>query len=131
MVKAGRHRQTQVGHLGEVRPLAAEQVLHAGAALRLAAAEDVDPLAFRAGPGCAFALLLAEALRFGTDLLFLRDDGFAIQILAVAIRVLVTLSRRFLNRLFLCRHLMPRRGCPTQGLSLGRPEAGPEGGMTN
>ena len=49
--EARRHRQAQVGHLGEVRPLAAEQVLHAGAALRLATAEDVDPLAFRAGVG--------------------------------------------------------------------------------
>ena len=33
-------------HLGEARALAAEQIFHAGAAGRLAAAERVDPFAF-------------------------------------------------------------------------------------
>jgi hypothetical protein len=43
--EARRHRKAQVGHLGEIGALAAQQFLHAGAALRLAAAEGVDPLA--------------------------------------------------------------------------------------
>jgi hypothetical protein len=60
--EARRHRQPQVGHLGEIGALAAKQVFHAGAALRLAAAKAVDPLAFAArgaggracGPGPRF-----------------------------------------------------------------------------
>jgi hypothetical protein len=47
--EAGRHRQSEVGHLGEVRALAAEEVLHPGLALRLAVAEGVDPLRHRPG----------------------------------------------------------------------------------
>ena len=42
--EARRHRQAQIGHLGEVRPLAAEQVLHPRLALGLAVAEGIDPL---------------------------------------------------------------------------------------
>ena len=45
----GRHRETQVGHLGEVRPLAAEQVLLALVAL----AEVEDPLRLRGSIGLA------------------------------------------------------------------------------
>ncbi len=42
--EAGRHRQAEIAHLGQVCPLAAEQVLHARLALGLAIAEGVDPL---------------------------------------------------------------------------------------
>ena len=45
MREAGRHGQADVGHLGEVGALAAEQVLHLGVAVRLAAAEEIDVLA--------------------------------------------------------------------------------------
>ena len=85
--EARRHRQAEVRHLGEVRALAAEQVLHAGAALRLAAAEDVDPLALcgAALPAAAWRASprLAGFLAFG----FFRGGGRrAIKTLAVAIR---------------------------------------------
>ena len=103
--EARRHRQAEVGHLGEVRALAAEQVLHAGAALRLAAAEDVDPLAF--GPACAARVRLAPALAgaFASRPVWpwlLDEDGRrAINILAVAIRVLVDPSPAFPQSAFL------------------------------
>ena len=42
--EAGRHRQAEVRHLGEVRALAAEQILHVGLALGRAVAKGVDPL---------------------------------------------------------------------------------------
>ena len=42
--EARRHGDPHLGHLGEVRALAAEQVLHARLALGLAIAEGVDPL---------------------------------------------------------------------------------------
>ena len=42
--EAGRHRQAEIGHLGEVRALAAEEVAHRRLALGLAVAEGVDPL---------------------------------------------------------------------------------------
>ena len=42
--EAGRHRQAEVRHLGEVRALAAEQVLHLGFAFGGAVAKGVDPL---------------------------------------------------------------------------------------
>jgi len=45
--EAGRHRQTQGRHLGQIGALAAEQIAHLGAAVRLAAAELVDPLRHR------------------------------------------------------------------------------------
>src|SRR3546814_17905276 len=45
---AGRHRQAQIAHLGEIGPLAAEQFAHVCPALGLAVAEAVDPL--RHGP---------------------------------------------------------------------------------
>jgi len=46
-------------HLGEAGALAAKQIAHVGAALRLAAAEGVDPFALgrrlrRRGLGCGF-----------------------------------------------------------------------------
>ena len=47
--EAGRHRQAEMRHLGKAGALAAEKVAHAGAALRLAAAEGVDPFALRRG----------------------------------------------------------------------------------
>src|SRR5262249_51912591 len=40
----GRHRDVEVGHLGEARAFAAEQVLHAGIAVGLAPAEEVHEL---------------------------------------------------------------------------------------
>ncbi len=43
--EARRHRQTEIGHLGEVGALAAEQVAHLRPALGLAVAERVDPFA--------------------------------------------------------------------------------------
>ena len=43
--EAGRHRQAEIGHLGEVCALAAEQVAHRRLALGLAAAEAIDPFA--------------------------------------------------------------------------------------
>ena len=42
--EAGRHRQAEIGHLGEVRALAAEELAHRRFALGLAVAEGVDPL---------------------------------------------------------------------------------------
>ena len=45
--KAGRHREAEIGHLGETRALAAEQVAHIGLALGGAATKAVDP--FRHG----------------------------------------------------------------------------------
>jgi hypothetical protein len=42
--KAGRHRQTEIGHFGKPRALAAEKVAHVGATFRRAVAEAVDPL---------------------------------------------------------------------------------------
>ena len=42
--EAGRHGQAEIGHLGEVGALAAEEVAHARLALGLAVAEGVDPL---------------------------------------------------------------------------------------
>ena len=42
--ETGRHRQADPGHLRQVRPLAAEQVAHFGAALVMAGSEVVDPL---------------------------------------------------------------------------------------
>ncbi len=41
--EAGGHGQAQRAHLGEVGPLAAEQVLHRGVAVRAAPAEGIDP----------------------------------------------------------------------------------------
>ena len=80
--EAGRHRQADVGHLGEVGALAAEQVLHLRVAVGLAAAEEVDVLAGLAAltavaalaaqpwpPPCAAALTpLAEAVLGAFDL---------------------------------------------------------------
>jgi hypothetical protein len=42
--EAGRHRQTEIGHLGEVGALAAEKIAHLACALGRAAPEPVDPL---------------------------------------------------------------------------------------
>src|SRR6185437_2202030 len=42
--EAGRDREAEIGHLGKVRALAAQQVLHLRAAFRAAVAEAVDPL---------------------------------------------------------------------------------------
>jgi hypothetical protein len=39
MVKPGRNRDAELGHLGQVGALAAQQVLHLGGAVGLAAAE--------------------------------------------------------------------------------------------
>jgi hypothetical protein len=60
--EARRHRQSQIAHLGQVRALAAEQILHGGLVLGLTVAERINPLAhddlacaFRAVPpdlGC-------------------------------------------------------------------------------
>ena len=44
IVKPGRDREADDAHLGEVGPLAAEQVLHVGLALGLPAAERIDVL---------------------------------------------------------------------------------------
>ena len=49
--EAGRHRQAQIGHLGQPRALAAEQVAHAGLALGAAVAERIDPLVLCGGFG--------------------------------------------------------------------------------
>ena len=114
--EAGRHRQAEVRHLGEVRALAAEQFAHAGAALGLAAAEGVDPLAAcAAGLGGGFAGAWPAAALLALD--FFGGGRRAIKTLAVSIGVLVTLPRRFLNRLF-CMALRSRhviagldRGC--------------------
>src|SRR5207247_9228972 len=40
--EAGRHLDPEVGHLGELTPLAAEEVAHQGGAFRLPRAEEVD-----------------------------------------------------------------------------------------
>ena len=42
IVKPGRHRDADVGHLGESGALAAEEVLHGGGAVGAALAEEVD-----------------------------------------------------------------------------------------
>ena len=70
----GRHRQIEVGHLGEVRALSAEQLLHLGASVRFAAANDGDILVAveRAVAGRAHAHALAAI-----QLLFARDAGQA------------------------------------------------------
>jgi hypothetical protein len=47
--EAGRHRDAETVHLGEVRALAAEDLAHVGAAIRPAVSEEVDPA--RAPPG--------------------------------------------------------------------------------
>ena len=57
--EAGWHRQAETRHLGEAGALAAKQIAHVGAALRLAAAEGVDPFALgrrlrRRRSGCGF-----------------------------------------------------------------------------
>ena len=52
--EARRHRQAEIGHLGEPGPLAAEEIAHAGASRRLAAPEGIDPFA-----------ALGRARRFG------------------------------------------------------------------
>jgi hypothetical protein len=44
--EAGRYRDAQVDHLGNVGPLAAEEVLHFGGAIGLARAEEIDQHAF-------------------------------------------------------------------------------------
>ena len=43
--EAGRHRQAEIGHLGEVRALAAEEIAQARRSLGLAVAEGIDPFA--------------------------------------------------------------------------------------
>ena len=48
--EAGRHRQTEIGHLGEIGALAAEQLLQRCFALRFAVTERVDPFAFHRVP---------------------------------------------------------------------------------
>ena len=45
--EAGRDRQAEMCHFGETRALAAQEVAHAGAGFRFAAAEGIDPLALR------------------------------------------------------------------------------------
>ena len=62
--QAGRHRQSQLRHLGEVRALAAEQRLHRGVAL----VEQVDPLGARRAlrGGAANRELLRRLLQRGT-----------------------------------------------------------------
>jgi hypothetical protein len=52
--EAGRHRQAEIGHLGQARALAAEEVAHVGAALGFAVAETIDPLGL-AGRGGGLA----------------------------------------------------------------------------
>ena len=73
--EAGRHRQAEIGHFGEVRALAAEQIAHVGLALGLAVAEGVDPFAFgttvgRRGARFGFFVQAAShglLLRLGAD----------------------------------------------------------------
>ncbi len=48
--EAGGHREAEMGHLGEVRALAAEEVALAAGALGLAAAESVNPLRHAVAP---------------------------------------------------------------------------------
>ena len=60
--EAGRHRQAEMGHFGQPRALAAEQIAHRRAAGRLAAAEGVDPFAF-GGLGGGFRRLGARLIR--------------------------------------------------------------------
>jgi hypothetical protein len=59
--EARRHRQAEIGHLGEPRALAAEEVAHLGAAFGLAVAEAIDPLRLlpRGGARARGALLRA------------------------------------------------------------------------
>ena len=45
--EAGRHRQAEIGHLGEVRALAAEEIAQPRLSFRLAVAEGIDPFAGR------------------------------------------------------------------------------------
>ena len=48
--EAGRHGQAQIGHFGEVRAFAAEQIAHLRLAFGLAVAERVNPLGHGAIP---------------------------------------------------------------------------------
>ena len=61
--EAGRHRQAQIAHFGQVRALAAEQILHLRAAFRRTAAKGINP--FRHGlvplETCAQALICRGA----------------------------------------------------------------------
>src|SRR5215471_5610366 len=52
--ETGRNRQAQTRHLGEIGALAAEQIAHLSSALRLAAAEGIDPLGGRRFGGNGF-----------------------------------------------------------------------------
>ena len=54
--EAGGHRQAQVGHLGEVGALAAQEILHPRLALGLAVTEGINPLRHRQTP-CKISLL--------------------------------------------------------------------------
>ena len=73
--EAGRHRQAEIGHLGEIGALAAEQIAQARFALGLAVAEGVDPLAGfyrlrgRLARPAAFLALAAFGDRLGRSLL--------------------------------------------------------------
>ena len=77
--EARRHRQAKIGHLGEVRALAAKEVAHVGFAVGLAVAEGIDPLAglgsaSRAGPRSRLG-----GYFFGfCDLASLRGGGFPV-----------------------------------------------------
>src|SRR3546814_3650393 len=63
-----RHRQAEIGHLGKIGTLAAQQIAHVGAALGPAVAEAVDQLALLRRP-----LLRRRYLRGGfPDSRFLR-----------------------------------------------------------
>ncbi len=74
--EAGRHRHADVGHLGEVGTLAAEQVLHVFVTLGLAAAEEIHALHALSGCWCfGFGLGCLGGSRFG------RFHGFASSLL--------------------------------------------------
>ncbi len=72
--ETGRHGEAEIGHLGEVCALAAEQITHVGRAIREPRAETVNPLR-RAGD-CGF--------RCGADRCAVRPPGRFAALLAVA-----------------------------------------------
>ena len=61
--EARRHRQTEIGHLGEIGALAAQKIAQAGFALGLAVAEGEDPFAGFRDVGRRLACRLGGRLR--------------------------------------------------------------------
>src|SRR5690606_15601345 len=76
--EARRNGQAEARHLGEVRPLAAEKVGHAGAALGLAGSEGVDPFGRRVAGWlyrCHYASLTPDVFRRMPGRRRMRDCG--------------------------------------------------------